>query len=1148
MKLLLIHRYFIICFALLFLHGVVGSSLLAQPAKAGVKKGVQKSRTRKKVKKIVVPPMAELEKDLQNFQARNNRKKIAETMETMLLSDEKEYLHFKQLGDFYFFIEEDEKALNTYRRAAEWAKTAKVWETYSDLLLWKEKRIPGRRALENALSLDPKSQPLMEKLAGVYEYHGDIASADKLFKFLYQINDNNREWGVKLAKFFLRNGKVKEAKELFDDLKKRFGDLGSDELNLLFVKVLVWNNESGRASKELKKIEGDLIPDKDLDYFFTLALTTGDLNYAETLLKRLEEGGSDIYERKLKLLITRGDPSIVRELVLNRIETDGESEELLQQLYQTYYSERDRPNEIEVLEKLVLIDYNNPKWVQLLVRYYISTQNYQRGIDLFNQIIGQSDDADLVQLNLAKLYLLQRDIENYEATLTGYTTFLYPLQLAALKVDYAEYMADLQGLHDAIEKYLNLLEKSEVKRAKKSKVITYEQKEYTPETVDLQEVKEEPELIDMWLNLINIAEKLQLSKKMWVHGSKFYKALNVYYKSNPTLERWKRVIIYGAKYASVEQQEKDLLFGIETFKDPFFNLHYYRFLNRQGKRDEAANFLPKVFETATEIGDKKQTAEHTFGFISNAESKKMFVELIKEDPKYAIGYKRLGQISLYTKNYEESIDYSEKYLALNPNDTETRFVVGEAYNILKQYQKAMDSFRWIATQLEGKNRDEGDNERLALSYIRLKDYQNAMRIINETLKKNPDMLSLLINKLEAFARLGQWQDLLDLIITEDLERLDPMWVGLNRFMAYKGLNRHEEARKKLEDIYKVYANNKDMIATYTYYEVEQGNDIEAIKLFEAGMAIPPIWEEINRDYRYISKSYKNRVGLDLKSAQAGDSMETTTGLYSHYMLTETGKIGLKYENYTGTELTGLERTISKDTIDLNYQDNLSNRQRYEVHLLSHEKTGFKFFFSNSTPTVFTSATYFNDTPANESVALALSQASTTGFKLESVFQVPFLRQYYSLSYQSQNYDFIETAGPVKLSDVATVMGANQLFLSYPNTLQFSIIRQLKHLLGDESNLVKKKEENDLKVYFERSWGEFLKTWTEVLYGKETFDNKTIFSWQLNMDYTQDNWLVDIGLYYIQEDIPATDATATTAATAELRNNSYTAILTAEFQF
>lgn len=1081
-----------------------------------------------------------LEEKLKKARAANDMDAIARTYEEMLATGYKTAERYKALGDLYFYIQKDEEALRVFKEQALWLNSSKAWETYSDLLLWKKKVEEGLSALKTAVKLDPENLTLYIKLLNLFEYHKETERAETLWKALYEEKEKSLNIGEQFIAFYLRNGKVHEAREIYEELIAIHGEFQTVDKKLGYLKVLIWSGKIHSAYAELVKISVADLPEKDLEYLFTLSLTGGNTTLAESILDRIEATGKETWLNRLKISTILGDPEYTRDLVENEMDEKGETVPLLTLLFETYRSEMDVENMVEIQGEILMKDYKNPRWIDGLMAHYLITQKYEEGIDLFEDIIDEHDDADLVKYNLAILYRKNGEYDEFEEILDEIEDESLELSILYLKMQHYQFEDDPQKIYDISLELLPFTSKEAPEaRIATGKTKTEQETEYQyheagtgikAEAVDLTD-----EYVELLQALTTYAEILGLTDKITEHGRTLYNTLKSRYANYPTKKRLYR-LIGNARFASAKEQEEDLLTGMKLYDDFYFQLQYFRFLHKQKRIDEAEEVFVQLQSRRKNTRERKMNAEHTFGFVSYDVSRFLFSELVEEDPKYYMGLKRLGQIGLYTKDYDTASANFEEYLKINPFDTEILFSQGEVFNILREYDKIEDNMNRAVEILLKTNRASFENERLALCYVRLEEYELAFAAINDALKQNPDGASLKLNRMEILRMLEHWQELLDYVKVEDLESHDKLLVGLNVFTAHSALGEEEEARKILEELYKLYPRDKDVVSTFAYFTGEHGYDLEALRYFEEAHELPPLNRELNQDYRGLKRQYSDMVEINMNQTESTDSKYTSIQLHAGLMVGKTDRLEFTADNYQG-EIEASGEKPEKDIFFFSYFGKLPGRQKYDIHLTRDEKLGLQLTYQTGFAAFLGTTTFTLNVPKYDSVTLANADTYQSGYFVELVYQNFDWRQDYTLGYSSLDYDYLDSNAFLESNEITQSISFSQSFLKYPHLAKIQVTNQTKKMSGDETTLFQDHSEVNGSLFYEFNWTEFFKTGIEIFAAEDSEINKDSNGGIITMEYRGNSWSFLLGYQQQEEvttpEVEAANTNETTTITATI---------------
>ncbi len=907
------------------------------------------------------PSLTSLEQQFREYQAKTDYKNMARVLEQMLAQGYKSVKRYKTLGDLYFYIKQDEKALTTFNRQAQWANTPELWINYSNLLFWKKKDKEGLFVLERAYSNFSNHDGLAVKLAQVYEYKRMIKKSEKIWLKLYDKKGRSLQAGKTLVDFYLRNGQVNKARDTMDELHRKDPDLnGAIDMKILHMKVNAWTSRTREAFAALRRLKISDIPEADLQYTFSLALYGGDLNYAESILNRLKKMGKDVWKNRLAIFIIKGDPSATRELIEEKIDdVDEPTVDLLNSLYETYRAERQIEGEIDTLERILELDYRNPKWQDLLMQYYLYSQDYDRGVDILEDIIDDHEDAQLAVLNLARLHLFNQDFEDFYETIKMIEDETFISRARELRFQTAIVQNDwekrFEVTREILENLENISPEEKVKQLKESNDPGYDPEGSMPGD----------RFLELLLELYGLAEELGKTEERSRYGREAFGLLKERFAEYPSQERLQVILALVVEFGSAAEHELYLLEGRKFLSDTDYYLSYYRFLMKQGRYPEAKVMLRKLLISPQNMDEHYQVSEHTFGFVPYNLSKKLFRNIIARDSSYSMGLKRLGQIALYTDKYQEAIFYLEKYLAINSFDPESIFLLGEAKYYNNQPFEAEERFERVIELFNYPNLPVYETELLAICYIRLGKEEVALELLKSASIREPKNLSIKYNILETLVLLEQWQEAMDLMDKENLD--DPLKLKtakelifqsnlehtvkkteyvdkssfefeelqaivdiqlflrfqIVRHLCLQGLGRYNENKIILDMLYRKNPVNKEILATIGFFYAERGEDEKAMYYLDRALKIPPNDQGLNQSYRELIFRYSPLIQSGFSwQERKSDGGQNESRQYEYTvsgasMVTTTDSIDYSLSHYRSIqeEVMAVNQTTAYTTID-----------------------------------------------------------------------------------------------------------------------------------------------------------------------------------------------------------------------------------------
>lgn len=111
-----------------------------------------------------------------------------------------------------------------------------------------------------------------------------------------------------------------------------------------------------------------------------------------------------------------------------------------------------------------------------------------------------------------------------------------------------------------------------------------------------------------------------------------------------------------------------------------------------------------------------------------------FQELLQTNPTHAISLRELSKLYIKNKEFEKAIDFSEKYIHLNPHDTEFLYYIAYSYKQVRNFKLAIDYSERLRLR-EPKN--EKNLLLLGELYIHIGNLNRAKEILNYLIELNP---------------------------------------------------------------------------------------------------------------------------------------------------------------------------------------------------------------------------------------------------------------------------------------------------------------------------------------------------------------------------------------------------------------------------
>lgn len=164
-------------------------------------------------------------------------------------------------------------------------------------------------------------------------------------------------------------------------------------------------------------------------------------------------------------------------------------------------------------------------------------------------------------------------------------------------------------------------------------------------------------------------------------------------------------------------------------------------------------------------------------------------------------YRLLGSVAYNGHNYKNALDYYKKALIQNPNDLQTMHRMVSSYIFTEQFENALEMSEDIIKKAPDNFKGYMDK---GLSFFYLNKIEDSIASYSEALKytteKSEERALVLPNRSNAFLLAGNWKEALS--DAEEALQIRPKdyVILINKCIALKKLDRGEEVETILQDI------------------------------------------------------------------------------------------------------------------------------------------------------------------------------------------------------------------------------------------------------------------------------------------------------------------------------------------------------------
>ncbi len=382
--------------------------------------------------------------------------------------------------------------------------------------------------------------------------------------------------------------------------------------------------------------------------------------------------------------------------------------------------------------------------------------------------------------------------------------------------------------------------------------------------------------------LVDIAEYYYNNGKADKAGEIIERTLSVYPGSSAPL-------LFKARLALMEDKDTAKAENFtEMIEDKTDSEYFYmkaEILLYKGKTEEADTYLKKKFDETNDedkdyfaidsaalfidyeaigkaekwlelcedtdlIDYKEQAARISLENGEYEKSKRLYNELIDNDPFSTQYWNSLASSQFFTNNIEDSIQSSEYSIAINPKNTAALLNKANGLYNLGNYQEALEYYKRYNELCPN---DENGEMLIGFCNLLLEDFNGAIEHLAKAEKLTPPKSASLIDiyKDWAFAlcRLGKMDECMAV-----LDKTDNLDCDHNEILVYRGSllagsGRHEDARKLFTKALKDsdYSPKIFMKIAITVYE--SGDSALAYKMFKS---LYDIYSDMTDGYAYFA--------------------------------------------------------------------------------------------------------------------------------------------------------------------------------------------------------------------------------------------------------------------------------------------------------
>jgi len=474
-------------------------------------------------------------------------------------------------------------------------------------------------------------------------------------------------------------------------------------------------------------------------------------------------------------------------------------------LAQSFKKSGDNDNALTVYDKLIQTNPNQPAVFFERGNLYRDLGKYGEAITDYNQVLKLYPDSDEGHLNRGLAYL---DVERYQEAISDFDAVVKIDDNNAEAVYYRGYAYFNIGNKD---KALNDFNTAIAKGYNEARI-------YNLRGILMVDRGEYPQAVEDFTKAV---ESDRQNAKTYINRGYVYSEMGEYVKA---IDDYNKVlaldddtvdVIYkrGEAYYYSHDYEKALSDFNKSIEEDSSNWEAYKKRGmtyyRLERYEEAIVDFDKSLSLASGSDSLTDVQELRADAILKVKDSDEVVEVpfvekeIKEGTDESVYFNQAT--AAFNKNdFSTAIDYFNKVLNLNPNNTEVLFMKGMAHNYLKQYELAIADFD-KSLALSPSQPEVYYNR--ANTYVNLQKIDNALADYANAIHFNPTIPEVYFNRGNIYYNRGQFKEALQ-DYSKSVE-INPEYTKayFNRGLAYKTTEQYPQAIADFKKVAELDADN-----------------------------------------------------------------------------------------------------------------------------------------------------------------------------------------------------------------------------------------------------------------------------------------------------------------------------------------------------
>jgi len=673
---------------------------------------------------------------------------------------------------------------------------------------FKDKNYMGsKEQLEFLLNTNPNNLEYLKQLATCYNQLGDIAKLAEIDRKIINLDKNDVDSRLRLAKYSLSQKDTKTAFNLFKELSV-LSPQNAEVFNNLY-NLSMQNEDKENAVIYLKRYlsinTNDAIGQKNLgDLLYELKDKDGALAAYRAAIK-LDPSIKGFYKRYAELVIAKGQQEEVIRVLTSAIKSGEADANTYTTLGMIYHKSGQYSKALEMYQKAMQLDPQNIEILSAVAECQENTGALNDAIISYEQVIMMNSNVTVELKKLGNLYL---KTGRNEQAINIYKKYLEKVptdQEVAKNVGLA---LNKNNQHQEAVKYFDLVKN--VSPNDVNYLLACGESYYlTGNNKRCQEIYEGLRTIKP--PIANIKKVLKILAESYEKDNNIQKAVDIYSEYVLLPGPKDPDIAYKAGFlqekVNLQKAQKIYEENVKNFPNDYRNMLRLGIIYAKDKTTlaKSAQILKRASTIADTIPAMWLEMAQVYNKLGNEkEELNAYKKLITLDPQNLEANKRLGTILMKSGSIRDAMVYLEMANTLSSKDPEIMKLLGIGYIKTDRVKDAID----ILEKAKVLKQDDAD---IRLQLIELyKKTNQSKKALEElklliTLKRDNTILLSYAQSLYDEGKYKEAEEVIEDIKATDPENIEALMILARSLRAQKKLDQAIEVYKEISYINPKYA-------------------------------------------------------------------------------------------------------------------------------------------------------------------------------------------------------------------------------------------------------------------------------------------------------------------------------------------------------